>query len=294
MSLELLFLGTGTSAGIPMIACHCDVCTSSDARDKRNRPSVLVSYADTVNASTSHNFPPDGVRRLLIDTSPELRQQALAFDINRVDGVLYTHAHADHVFGLDDLRRFNAAMDAAIDIYAEDSTLDTLRKMFQYIFEAHTNINKSFIATLLANRIHAGQAMDLHGARWLPVRLMHGRLPIVGYRIDYQGASLAYCTDVSTIPPESYEQLANLDVLVIDALRFRHHPTHQTIEQALRVAEQLAPGQTFFTHLAHDVKHADVDPTLPDRVRLSYDGLRVVIEGGAGGTRVRTVGAFEG
>lgn len=293
MSLELLFLGTGTSAGIPMIACDCDVCTSSDPRDQRNRPSVLVSYPDTVNAATSHNFPPDGIRRLLIDTSPELRQQALAFNVNRVDGVLYTHAHADHVFGLDDLRRFNAAMDAAIDIYAEESTLATLRKMFQYIFEAHTNINKTFIATLLANHIDAGVPLQLYGARWLPVRLMHGRLPILGFRVDYQGASLAYCTDVSTIPPESYEVLAGLDVLVIDALRFRHHPTHQTIEQALRVAEQLAPKQTFFTHLAHDVKHADVEPTLPAGVRLSYDGLRVVLDG-ENENRVRTVGAFEG
>jgi phosphoribosyl 1,2-cyclic phosphate phosphodiesterase len=292
MSLELLFLGTGTSAGIPMIACDCDVCTSSDPRDQRNRPSVLVSYPDTINSSTSHNFPPDGIRRMLIDTSPELRQQALAFAINRIDGVLYTHAHADHVFGLDDLRRFNAAMDAAIDIYAEDSTLDTLRKMFQYIFEAHTNINKTFIATLLANRIAAGEAMDLYGAHWTPVRLMHGRLPILGYRVDFNGMSLAYCTDVSTIPPESYDVLAGLDVLVIDALRFRHHPTHQTIEQALRVAEQLAPTQTFFTHLAHDVKHAAVDPTLPDGVRLSYDGLRVVLDGESG-RRVRTAGAFE-
>jgi phosphoribosyl 1,2-cyclic phosphate phosphodiesterase len=274
MALELVFLGTGTSAGVPMIGCDCEVCRSDDPRDHRSRPSVLVRYPDVT-----------GQRRdFLIDTAPELRQQAIREGMNRVDGVLYTHAHADHVFGLDDLRRFNAVMKAPIDIYAEAAVLERFRAMFTYIFEAHRNVNPSFVATLLPHRLSVGEALSLYGATWTPIRLMHGRLPLVGYRVDYVGlpgdgrtASVAYCTDVSTIPPESYPLLADLDVLVIDALRYRHHPTHLTVDQALEVVDRVAPGRAYFTHIAHDIRHADLEPRLPAGVHLAYDGLRVEI-----------------
>ncbi|MCC6679590.1 MAG: MBL fold metallo-hydrolase [Phycisphaeraceae bacterium] len=265
--MELIFLGTGTSAGVPMIGCDCEVCRSNDPRDCRTRPSVLVRY--------------DG-RSYLIDAAPELRQQAIAHDITRLDGVLFTHAHADHVLGIDDLRRFNAVMKGPLDIHAEQSVLDRLGVMFRYIFEAHKNINDSFVANLIAHPRMVGEPFDLSGGTWTPLRLMHGRLPIFGYRIDHGptgtsggGGAIAYCTDASSVPPETFPLLENLDVLVIDALRYRHHPTHMTVDQALAVIEQVKPRRAYLTHIAHDIRHADLEPKLPEHVYLSFDGLVV-------------------
>lgn len=272
MPLELLFLGTGTSAGVPMIGCDCQVCGSDDQRDQRTRPSVLLRYPELVDGN-----PGQATRELLIDTTPDLRMQAVRHRLSRLDGVIYTHAHADHILGIDELRRFNAVMQAPLDIYAEARTMQTLGQMFPYIFEAHKNVNPSFVARLIPNILAADQPADFFGARWTPIRLMHGRLPILGYRVDWAGKSLAYCTDVSTIPPESYELLADLDVLVLDALRYRHHPTHMTVEQALDVIEQVAPQQAYLTHIAHDIQHADLDDRLPDGVNLAYDGLTVAL-----------------
>ncbi|NBC10131.1 MAG: MBL fold metallo-hydrolase [Planctomycetes bacterium] len=278
MPIELVFLGTGTSAGVPMIGCDCGVCTSDDPRDRRDRPSVLIRYPDTAGDQLARFRGDDDEqphRQILIDTSPELRQQAIRHRLHHLDGVFYTHAHADHIFGLDDLRRFNAVMNAPIDLYAEPDVIDTLRQMFRYIFEPHRNVNVSFVANLIAHPVEVGVGLPLFGATWTPIRLMHGRQPIVGYRIDQQGVSVAYCTDVSTIPPESYPLLAELDVLVLDALRYRHHPTHLTIEQALRIIDELAPDRAYLTHFAHDVKHADLEADLPDPIAPAYDGLIV-------------------
>lgn len=265
MPLELVFLGSGTSAGVPMIGCECPVCTSDDPRDSRTRSSVLLRYADR------HGKPRD----FIVDTSPELRQQAIRERMSRVDGVLFTHAHADHVFGMDDLRRFNAVMESPIDIYAERSVLDRLGQMFGYIFEPQKNVNPSFVATLIPHEVRVGEPIDLFGTRWTPIRLLHGRLPVVGYRVDHDGAAIAYCTDVSGIPPESYPLLEGLDVLVIDGLRYRHHPTHLTVDQALEVIDRVKPGQAYLTHIAHDIRHADLEPRLPEGVHVAYDGLRV-------------------
>jgi phosphoribosyl 1,2-cyclic phosphate phosphodiesterase len=266
MSLELLFLGTGTSAGIPMIGCACAVCRSADPRDRRSRPSAVVRYPDATV---------EGGRQLLIDTAPELRTQAIENDLTRIDGVLYTHGHADHIFGLDDLRRFNAVMKTAVDIYAERSVLDQLQRMFQYVFEPHNNINQSFVATLIARPVEPEVPLDLFGAMWTPLRLLHGRLPILGFRVDYQGQSLAYCTDLSAFPPHTFSLLTDLDVLVIDGLRYRHHPTHLTVDQALGLIDQIGPRQAYLTHIAHDICHAELQPRLPQGVWLAYDGLVV-------------------
>lgn len=280
MSLELVFLGTGTSAGVPMIGCNQGACASDDPRDRRDRPSVLVRYPDPSmpddEKAAAFNPKQAGHRQILIDTSPELRQQAIREALSRVDAVMFTHGHADHIFGLDDLRRFNAVMGGPVDIYAEPTVIDLLSRMFEYIFESHKNINQSFVATLVPHPLEPEKPIELFGARWTPLRLLHGRLPILGFRVDYRGASLAYCTDVSGIPPETYPHLENLDVLVLDALRFRHHPTHLTIDRAVEVAQNIAAKQTYFTHMAHDVIHAEVDPQLPEGINLAYDGLAVI------------------
>ncbi len=306
MSLELIFLGTGTSAGVPMIGCACPVCRSSDPRDQRTRPSVLITYPGTTtttdNAPDAHSRlrsqsseiyqPPtreagehQGLiqRQYLIDTSQELRLQMVREGIARIDGVVYTHAHADHIFGLDDLRRFNAVMKRPLDLFAEKATLHKLHQTFEYVFAPERNENNSFVATLVPHEIKPGESFVMHGARWTPIRLMHGNLPIVGLRIDWtdpndkQTHSLAYCTDVSSIPESSYPLLEKLDVLVIDALRYRPHPTHLTIDQALTEIAKIKPGRSYFTHIAHDILHADLSTRLPANVFLSYDGLKVVV-----------------
>jgi len=271
MSLELLFLGTGTSAGVPMIGCDCAVCTSADPRDNRTRPSVMVSYPDPKAPAPGH------LRQFLVDAAPDMRLQITREGIKTIDGLLLTHAHADHIFGIDDLRRFNAVMDSPIDVHAEPEVIAVLKRMFTYIFEKHNNVNQSFVADLILSSVHPAQKMELHGATWTPLRLLHGRLPILGYRVDYRGVSLAYCTDVSSIPPETYPLLEGLDLLVIDALRYRHHPTHMTVNQALEQIDHIRPKQAYLTHIAHDIQHADLDGRLPDGVHLAYDRLRIRI-----------------
>jgi phosphoribosyl 1,2-cyclic phosphate phosphodiesterase len=268
MTLELICLGTGTSAGVPMIACDCDVCRSPDPRDNRTRASVLIRYRQEDS---------DVLRQMLIDTSPEMRQQMIRHRIGRLDGVFYSHAHADHIFGLDDLRRFNAVSNGPIDLYAEPAVIEYLRSTFWYIFEPRKNVNQSFVASLAAHPIQPGEPAFHYGATWTPLRLLHGRLPILGYRVDYQGSSLAYCTDVSSIPPETYPLMQNLDLLVIDALRYRHHPTHMTVDQALGVIDQIKPKRSLLTHIAHDISHADLESRLPAGVNLAFDGLCITV-----------------
>ena len=260
------FLGTGTSAGIPVMACSCDVCTSDDPRDSRLRPSMCIQFVDATGQE----------RVVLIDTSPDLRQQSLRENLNRCDAILFTHNHVDHTFGLDEVRRFNAVMKQPIEIYAERHTLDHLHRVFQHVFEPHKNVNDSFVATLVPNEIVVDEHIDLFGVVFTPMRLLHGRLPIIGYKIDVpDGITMAYCTDVSSIPPETWPMLEDLDVLVLDMLRFRHHPTHLTVDQAVEIAEQIGASQTWFIHMTHCISHAEVDESLPTSMNLSYDGLRI-------------------
>ncbi len=262
MSLTLTLMGTGTSAGVPMIGCTCAVCTSSDPRDRRDRAAAMVQFEDRGT-----------VRTVLIDTPPELRQQIIRHRVMRIDGVVYTHNHADHIFGIDDLRRFNAVQNQPINLYAEAGVAEWLRTMFAYIFRPEKNVNQSFVPRLLLNPIAPAEPFDLAGLRWTPIRLLHGRLPIVGFKVG----RCAYCTDVSSIPPESYPLLADLDVLVIDALRYRHHPTHLTVDQALAIIDELRPRRAYLTHIAHDIRHADLEPKLPEHVFLGYDGITIEV-----------------
>ncbi|MEM9882168.1 MAG: MBL fold metallo-hydrolase [Planctomycetota bacterium] len=279
MPMQLVFLGTGTSAGVPMIGCGCAVCDSDDPRDRRDRASVLVTYPDVgVDLEPHHaDYNPEqaGRRQMLIDAGPEMRQQVIRHRLSRIDALWLTHAHADHTFGIDDLRRFNATMKRPIDVYAEPDVLDQCRRTFRHIFAPQHNANRSFVAQLVGQAVTPGGGVERYGATWTPLRLLHGRLPIVGYRVDFNHASLAYCTDVSSIPPETFPLLRDLDVLVIDALRYRHHPTHLTVDQALTLIEQIGPRRAYLTHIAHDIRHAELEPQLPDGVAIAYDGLAV-------------------
>ncbi len=267
---QFVFLGTGTSGGIPIIACDCDTCTSEDPRDTRTRSGAAIRWTD-----------PAGKPRLaLIDTTPDLRMQALRHNLRRCDAILYTHNHVDHTFGLDEVRRFNAVMNAPIDIYADAHTMGFLRSAFRHIFEREQNVNRSFVATLIPNLIDPARPIVIHGMRFTPIPMLHGKLPVLGFRVepDRRGMDdpvfpLAYCTDVSAVPPGSWRLLEGLSTLVLDGLRFRHHPTHLTIDQAIGIAQQVGAAQTWLTHIAHEVRHADTDEQLPPGVRLSYDGL---------------------
>jgi phosphoribosyl 1,2-cyclic phosphate phosphodiesterase len=252
--VDLLFLGTGTSAGIPMIGCHCPVCTSPDPHDKRTRPSAVISYGDT---------------RVLIDTTPELRLQCVANDVHRIDAVVFTHGHADHVMGLDDCRRFNIVKGGPLDVWADETTQELLGRCFGYAFREPTAEQKVFRPHLVSRPITG--PFDIGGVTWTPIPLMHGDLPVLGFRVG----RLAYCTDVSLIPEPSYALLRDLDVLVLDALQRKRHITHFSLEQAVIEAEKIGAKLTLFTHIAHGLAHAETNAGLPEQIRLAYDGQRV-------------------
>lgn len=254
--MELLFLGTGTSSGVPMIGCHCAVCTSNDPRDKRMRPSVLISYGQT---------------RVLVDTTPELRLQCVAHQIDMIDAVVFTHAHADHIMGLDDLRRFNALKLGPLDVWADRATHAALTRCFGYAFREPEAEMKVFRPHLDARIIEG--PFEIGGATWRPIPMFHGDMPVLGFRIG----SLAYCTDVSRIPDDSFELLKDLDVLVLDALQHKKHATHFSVQEALEAAGRIGAGRTFFTHIAHGLAHEATNETFPANIRLAYDGLRIAV-----------------
>ena len=253
----LLFLGTGTSHGVPMIGCECAVCRSDDPRDVRTRPSVYVTL-------------PDGTS-VVIDTSPDFRAQALRHRLPRVDAVLYTHGHADHVMGLDDLRRFNHLQRGRIPCYGDAQTIDELRRMFSYMFDRAI---PSGIGLPEMDLFAVHGPFSLGGVEVIPVPLWHGRRLVQGYRIG----SLAYLTDCSAIPDSSWELIEGVDTIVIDALRHRAHPTHFTVAEALAAVDRVGPTRAWFTHICHDLAHAATTASLPEGVELAYDGLSVTFE----------------
>jgi phosphoribosyl 1,2-cyclic phosphate phosphodiesterase len=246
---------------VPAIGCDCDVCHSPDPRDRRLRPSVLIELPGTGDRTGLR-----GAANVLVDTSTDLRAQALAHHIRRIDAILFTHSHADHVLGLDEMRRFNAMQQSPIPCYGDAQTLADLRRMFSYVFSA-PEVPGGGIPQLTANRI-AGPFM-LGGVEVVPVPLFHGRRPILGFRTG----AFAYLTDCSRIPDESWPLLDGVRVLVLDALRDRPHPTHFTVAEALDVVARLAPERAYFTHICHDLAHAATCARLPAGVQLAYDGL---------------------
>jgi phosphoribosyl 1,2-cyclic phosphate phosphodiesterase len=265
-SLRITVLGSGTSHGVPSIGCDCAVCRSPDPKDRRMRPSILIE----IDAPSPSRFA-DGVRAILVDTSTDLRAQALAFGVRRVDAILFTHSHADHVFGLDDVRRYNQMQRGAIACYADAGTLASLRRMFAYVFEPPKQLGGG-VPQLSLFRL-AGP-MTLGGVEIVPVPLFHGSLPVLGFRVG----SFAYLTDCNAIPDESWPLLDGVRTIVLDALRHRPHSTHFSVSEALDVVARLGATRAYFTHICHDLPHAETCAQLPAGVELAYDGLVLEID----------------
>lgn len=263
MNATLTFLGTGTSMGVPTLGCGCAVCTSADPHDRRLRPSIAVRWREGSVAE----------RVMVIDTGPDFREQALSAALPRVDAVFYTHAHADHIMGMDDLRplSFVASREGGpIPLYADADTSAVLERVFDYTFSPAATYPTRAKVELRP----LGEHNKVHGVDFIPVPLLHGAMRICGYRFG----NAAYLTDVSTIPEESFALLEGVDELVVSALRHEPHPSHATVEQAVAWAARVGARQTWLTHIAHDLGHEETNSMLPSNVRMSYDGLTVPIE----------------
>ena len=255
MNAQILMLGSGTSMGVPTLGCSCRVCTSTDPRDRRTRPSIAVVYEE---------------RCVLIDSGPDFRQQALREGLDHLDAVLYTHAHADHILGLDDLRPLSFKREEKIPLYADASTAAVLERMFEYTFSDSNKYPFKARVSLqpLADVTH------LFGMDFVRVPLLHGDLHTSGFRFG----RAAYLTDMSDIPESSFALLENLDVLILDALRLTPHRSHSNVEQSLKFVEKIRPKQAFFTHMSHEILHEEVEKQMPTNVRLAYDGQRIPFE----------------
>jgi phosphoribosyl 1,2-cyclic phosphate phosphodiesterase len=246
--------------GVPTLGCSCRVCTSSDPRDRRLRPSIAVEWQQDGNE-----------HRVLIDTGPDFRHQALHFGIRNIDAVLYTHPHADHIMGLDDLRPLTFAhRDRKMPLYASAATAEVLERVFAYTFSA--NATYPTRARVALHRLNG--PVEIAGVTFTAVPLLHGRLKVTGYRFG----NAAYLTDMNKIPDPSFALLDGVEVVILDALRPQPHPSHATIPEAIGWAQRIGARETWFTHMSHEVMHAEMDPQLPASIRLAYDGLRVPIE----------------
>jgi phosphoribosyl 1,2-cyclic phosphate phosphodiesterase len=252
--MKLTFLGTGTSTGVPSIGCQCETCTSSDPRDKRLRVSIIIEHGD---------------QTILVDTSSDFRQQALRFGLKRLDAVLITHCHADHIFGLDDIRPLNFRY-GALGVFANERAWPDIRRIFKYIFEP--TYFGGGLPQVVAHTVFPGAAFCVgKDLEVTPLEVIHGRLPVMAYRFN----NFAYATDLSEIPPATIEALRGLDVLVLDCLRFKEHPTHLWLDKALEYIAELKPRRAYLTHIAHDVMHERDSAKLPPGVEWAYDGLVV-------------------
>ena len=251
--MKITFLGTGTSQGIPMIANDDPVCLSNDSKDKRLRSSVMISWDDTC---------------YVIDCGPDFRQQMLRENIQAINGVLFTHEHSDHTAGIDDLRPFTYKM-GEVPIYAQERVIESLKVRFSYIFETE---NRYAGAPKLIENIIGSNSFMLNGVQVTPIAVMHGKLPITGYRFG----NVAYITDLKTMSDHEKKKLENLDVLILNALRISAHPTHLNLEEAISFVNEIKPKKAYFTHISHKLGfHEEVEKILPENVFLSYDGLEI-------------------
>jgi phosphoribosyl 1,2-cyclic phosphate phosphodiesterase len=254
--MKIILVGTGTSQGVPNIGCKCKTCLSKNPKNKRLRVSAYIEVDDL---------------KLLIDTSIDFRQQMLKFGISDLDAVLFTHHHVDHILGMDDLRQINQRLHKYIDIYGTKLTMDEIKKTFRYA------LNKLLIQYKAVPLVHfhtqENEKFKIRNTEILPVEVSHGNIKIYGYRIR----NFAYITDASFISPEELAKLEGLDVLIINALRRRPHPTHFSLEQAVKIAQILKPKKTFFTHITHDLNHNEINRTLPKNIMLGFDGLELTI-----------------
>jgi len=256
--MKLTFLGTGTSTGVPSIGCECETCLSDDPRDKRLRVSVLVEHDD---------------HTVLVDTSTDFRQQALRHKIKHLDAVLITHCHADHIFGLDDVRPLNFRH-GALPLMTDERAWRDVRRIFKYVFEPPPQFGGG-LPQIVAHTIEAFAPFSFTKDFLVtPLEVIHGRLPVLAFRFN----NFAYVTDLSEIPERTMEHLHGLDALVLDCLRLRRHPTHLNVERAIEVVEKLKPRRTYLTHMSHDVMHARDSKLLPAGVEFAYDGLEVSSE----------------
>ncbi len=261
MQGELTFLGTGTSMGVPTLGCNCAVCNSTDPRDRRLRPSLMVRWADAGQTRT-----------VVIDTGPDFREQALRHRIARVDAVFYTHGHADHIFGLDDLRplSFIATRESGpIPLYASPETTEVLERVYNYTFSPHA----TYPTRARVQLEPLGDHTTVFGVEFIRVPVLHGQQQIAGFRFG----RAAYLTDVSTIPESSFALLEGLDHVILSALRHKPHPSHATVEQAVGWARRIGARQTWFTHMAHELGHEETNRMLPADMELAYDGLTLPV-----------------
>ena len=266
MQATLTFLGTGTSMGVPTLGCDCAVCRSAvspdgDPHNRRTRPSIRLAYNDHV---------------VLIDTGPDFHAQAVREGIRRVDAVFYTHPHADHVMGFDDLRPLSFCVKGNLPIYADEATASAIERIFAYTFDTDSTDRYPTSARVELHRLDPtpGAGVDLFGASFRRIPVTHGRQQITGYRFG----SAAYLTDMSDLPEESIPLLQNLDILILDALRHAPHFSHSHLEKSIAFVEKLKPRRAFFTHMSHELDHAATEAALPPHIRLAYDGLQLTFE----------------
>ena len=249
------FLGSGTSTGVPMIGCSCQVCTSSDPHDRRLRSGLLLVH--------------DGFH-LLVDTSPDFREQVLRYRVGRIDAVLITHAHVDHLFGLDDLRRFNLVQKCSIPVFATPETIGSIHRIFEYLFVPA--LPGSFLPNLDFRPIEAGAPFDVGPFRITAFDVIHGLARTVGYRTDCSGRSLGYACDCRNFPDAAYEVVSGVDTMVLDALRIKPHPSHFSFDESFEVLRRIGAPESYFTHISHDLFHAEIAKRYAP-VRPAYDGL---------------------
>ena len=248
------FLGTGTSHGIPVVGCDCKTCTSESPKNSRTRSSIFINVENT---------------DILIDTSPEARLQMLANNITNIDLVLFTHAHADHIMGFDDLRVINWLKGESVPCYGNEETLNKIKNIFDYIFDP-LQIGGG-VPQVTLNSIKS--EFDFNNLLITPLEVKHGKLDVLGYKIN----NMAYITDCSFIPEKTFEKLKNIDLLIIDALRFEEHPTHMNLKEAIEVVRKINPKKAYFTHISHEMEHKETNKKLPNDMELAYDELKLNI-----------------